>query len=183
MITEFLPVLLNLTLSEQWFYMFKLKKRLYLHPAEKPLPSYVMKCVNKRHRKKVMFLAAVARPRYDYNKGAWFDGLIGIWEFAEEKIAQRTGTIETVAIDKVINKEHEEMLVNKMIPAIKAKFPACSKKNPIFIQLDNAGPHTLQVDKVIENMSKADGWDIRMKKQPPCLPNFNILNFISSYLL
>ena len=28
---------------------------------------------------KIMFLCAVARPRYDTNKNAWFDGKIGIW--------------------------------------------------------------------------------------------------------
>jgi len=53
--------------------------------------------------------------------------LIGIWYFAEEVEAKRTsinqpkGTVKLVAIDKVTNKEHEEMLVNKVIPAIKAQ--------------------------------------------------------------
>ena len=132
-----------------------------------------------------MFLAAVARPRFDYNKGAWFDGLIGIWEFAEDKVVKRTsincpaGTTERVAIDKVTNKEHKDMLVKKVIPAIKAKFPTSSKNKPIYIQLDNAGPHTKRVDKLINSMSKADGWDIRMKKKPPCLPDFNILDLVS----
>ena len=68
-----------------------------------------------------MFLASVARPQYDYRRDRWFDGLIGIWEFAKEKAAQRTSincpavTIETVSIDKVKNKEHKEMLVNQVI--------------------------------------------------------------------
>ena len=158
-------------IDEKWFYMFKLNKRLYLHPAGKPLPR---KCVNKRHRKKVMFLAAVARPRYNYRRHCWFDGLIGIWYFAEKVVAQRSsinwpaGTIELVVIDKVTNKEHKEMLVKKVIPAIKAMFLTSSKKKPIYIQLDNAGPPTLlRADKVNKKLSKegSDGWDIKMKKK------------------
>ena len=63
-------------IDKKWFYMFKLKKRVYFHPLEEELPQEVRKCVNKRHRKKVMFLAAVARPRFNYHKQAWFDGLM-----------------------------------------------------------------------------------------------------------
>ena len=103
--------------------------------------------------------------------------MIGIWYSAEKVATQRSsinrpaGTIELVAIDKVTNKEHhEEMLVNKVIPAIKAKFPKSSKNKPVYIQLDNAGPHTKCVNKLIDNMSNADGWGIQMKKQPPCSP-------------
>ena len=164
--------------------MFRTKKGMYLHPLEKPLPR---KCVNKRHIKRVMLLAAVARPHYNYRRDCWFDGLIGTWEFVEEKVAQRisincpAGTVERLAIDKVTNKEHKEMLVKKVVPAIKAKFPASSKNKPVCIQLDNAGPHTLRVDKVIENMSKADGWDILMKKQPLCLLDFNVLDLVSMF--
>ena len=72
--------------------------------------------------------------------------------------------MEVVTIDKVTNKEHKAMLVNKVIPAIKSKFPTSAKKKPIYIQLDNAGPHTARVDKLINNMCKADGWNIVMKK-------------------
>ena len=87
--------------------------------------------------------------------------------------------MEVVVINKVTNEEHEAMLINKVIPAIKAKFPTSSKGNPIYIQLDNAGPHTTRVDELINNMSKADGWNIKMKKQPPCSPDFNILDLVS----
>ena len=77
----------SLTSSKQWFYMFLTRRGVYFHPKEIPLQS---KCPNKRFTKKVMFLAAVARPQFHHHKHAWFDGLIGIWEFAEEKVAQRT---------------------------------------------------------------------------------------------
>lgn len=43
-------------IDKKWSYMFKLKKRLYLHPLEKPLPQ---KCVNKRHQKKVMIMVGI----------------------------------------------------------------------------------------------------------------------------
>ena len=69
----------------------------------------------------------------------WFDDLIGIWYVAKEVEAKRTsinrpkGTMDAVAINKVTKKEHKAMLVNEVIPAIKAKFPTNSKNKPIYI--------------------------------------------------
>jgi len=48
--------------------------------------------------------------------------------------------------------------------------------SPSIFNLTNAGPHTARVDELIKNMSKADGWNIVMKNQPPCSPDFNILD-------
>ncbi|CAM9457039.1 unnamed protein product [Discosporangium mesarthrocarpum] len=51
-------------------------KKIYLQPDEEvPKPP---KASNKRFILKMMFLAAVARPRKLFN-GVWFDGKIGIW--------------------------------------------------------------------------------------------------------
>lgn len=57
--------------DEKWFYMTKASKRFYLAEGEsEPLRS----CKSKRFIEKVMFLAAVARPRYDPNKKTMFPG-------------------------------------------------------------------------------------------------------------
>ncbi|CAN0508370.1 unnamed protein product, partial [Discosporangium mesarthrocarpum] len=49
---------------------------IYLHPEEDaPKPP---RAQNKQFITKVMFLAAVARPRM-ISDGVWFDGKIGIW--------------------------------------------------------------------------------------------------------
>ena len=44
---------------------------------------------SKRFIAKVMFLAAVAHPRYDNHKKAYFNGKIGLWPFVEKIAAKR----------------------------------------------------------------------------------------------
>ncbi|CAN0385735.1 unnamed protein product, partial [Discosporangium mesarthrocarpum] len=60
--------------DEKWFYVMKDARGNYLHPEEDaPKPP---RAQNKRFITKVMFLAAVARPRM-ISDGVWFDGKIG----------------------------------------------------------------------------------------------------------
>ena len=135
-----------------------------------------------------MFLCAVARPRWDTASDSWFNGLIGCWAFTEVKEAERSshlrpkGALETVVIKSVTNVEHERMLVDNVIPAIKAKFSVSRKSQPVYIQLDNARPHTVRVDKLIEEQCAVsdDGWDIRIKRQPPNSPDLNVLDLVSN---
>ena len=87
--------------------------------------------------------------------------------------------MEQVPIAKITNLEHEEMLVNHVLPAIKDKFPKSYKSKTIHIQLDNARPHTVRVDRHIEQMSKESGWNIKMMKQPPNSPGLNVLDLVS----
>jgi len=86
--------------------------------------------------------------------------------------------MEQVPIKSVTNVEHERMLVDMVITAIKAKFPSSSKGKPLFIQADNARPHTVRVDKLIEEVERqsTNGWDIRIQRQPPNSPDMNILD-------
>ena len=152
-------------IDEKWFDMFKVKRGVIKHPGEK---KSIKKCQSKSFVQKIMFLCAVARPRFDTASKSWFNGLIGCWAFTEVKEAERTsyrrpkGTLETVGIKSVTNVEHERMLVDNVIPAIKAKFPTSRKNRPIYIQMDNVKPHTIRVDKLIEEQCRKDeeGWDI-----------------------
>ena len=170
--------------DEKWFSLFKVKQRVILHPMES---RRVQKCSSKRYLPKIMFMAAVARPRYDAHTRTSFDGLIGIWPFTKKKEAERTsykrkkGTIKTVAIKNVTNIENKRMLVDNVIPAIKAKFPSSCKNRPLYIQLDNARPHTVRVDELIEQQNRwcNDGWNIQIKRQPPNSPDMNILDLVS----
>jgi len=151
----------------------------------KPLEERrVQKCTSKRYVPKIMFMATVARPRYDVHTKSWFAGLIGIWSFTTKKDAERIsykgkeGTIEMVAIKNVTKFEHERMLVDNAIPAIKTKFPSRCKNRPLYIQLDNARPHTVCVDELIEQLNRwwNNGWNIQIKRQPPNSPDMNILD-------
>ncbi|CAN0342000.1 unnamed protein product, partial [Discosporangium mesarthrocarpum] len=66
--------------DEKWFYVMMDGRGIYLHPEEDaPKPPRVQ---NKRFITKVMFLAAVARPRM-ISDGVWFDGKISIWPIAD----------------------------------------------------------------------------------------------------
>ncbi|ETV65070.1 hypothetical protein H257_18119, partial [Aphanomyces astaci] len=72
--------------DEIWFFLTTVKKRYYAYEDE-DLPTRQLK--SKRYITKVMFLAAVARPRYDYHNKCIFDGKIGVWPFVENVLAKR----------------------------------------------------------------------------------------------
>jgi hypothetical protein len=53
-----------------------------------------------------------------------------------------------------------EFLINKVLPAIKAKWPAEERHLPIFIQQDNAKTHIDVNDPEFVAAAQSDGWDI-----------------------
>eukprot|EP00531_Pseudo-nitzschia_arenysensis_P008281 CAMPEP_0116122372 /NCGR_PEP_ID=MMETSP0329-20121206/4179_1 /TAXON_ID=697910 /ORGANISM="Pseudo-nitzschia arenysensis, Strain B593" /LENGTH=241 /DNA_ID=CAMNT_0003616215 /DNA_START=134 /DNA_END=855 /DNA_ORIENTATION=- len=154
------------------------KQKLYLLPGE---DEPERKCQNKSQMTKVMFMAAVARPQRDTNANRWFDGLLGIWGFVEAIPAKKSskyrprGTVETKIV-KVDSKQHAKMMIENVIPAIKERFPRKSKNKPIYIQMDNAAPHSNKTDDLVNAACKSDGWDIRLKRQPAKSPDLNILD-------
>lgn len=96
-----------------------------------------------------MFACAVARPRFktvDGQRLCTFDGKIGIWPFVERVRAQRSsvnrpaGTWETKPI-KVKKDNYRQMMVNKLVPAIRQKWPAEDRRCVVRLQQDNATPH------------------------------------------
>ncbi|CAN0360891.1 unnamed protein product, partial [Discosporangium mesarthrocarpum] len=129
--------------DEKWFYVMKDGRGIYLHSEEDaPKPP---RAQNKRFITKVMFLAAVARPRMISN-GLWFDGKVGIWPIADTVAAMRSsknrkkGTM--MLKPAAINAERcKELMINKVIPAIKARMPR-PPGHTIFVQPDGAKPHT-----------------------------------------
>ena len=73
-------------IDEKWFYRTKGTQNYYLAPdEEEPYRS----TQSKEFIEKVMFLAAVARPRYDDHGVMTFDGKIGIWPFTYQDFAKR----------------------------------------------------------------------------------------------
>jgi len=108
----------------------------------------------KIQKEKAMYLAAVAQPRYDPNRKAMWDGKIGIWPFVEKVPAMRNsknrpkGTLETKQVSVTTEVYccsmfwYVDMLINKLLPAIEAKWPKGTlRKLLIRIQQDNASPH------------------------------------------
>ncbi|XP_074315280.1 uncharacterized protein LOC141651466 [Silene latifolia] len=73
-------------MDEKWFYLTQPSRRFYLSKGEKKPYRSVQ---SKKFIGKVMFMCAVARPRYGSNGEVLFDGKIGIWPFIVEVPAKR----------------------------------------------------------------------------------------------
>ncbi|ETV67813.1 hypothetical protein H257_16050 [Aphanomyces astaci] len=72
--------------DEKWFYLTKVKGRYYVYDDEEVTVRAVK---SKRFITNVMFLATVARPRYDpHGKKAW-DAKVVFWPFVQVTPAQR----------------------------------------------------------------------------------------------
>lgn len=112
-------------IDEKWFNLYKASTKYYLAPFEE-VPHRT--CANKRYIGKVMFLAAIARPRYDYNRKQPFSGKLGIWPIVEVVNAARSsrnrpaGTPEmrNVTMDKA---RYKQFLLDKVFPAIREQWP------------------------------------------------------------
>ena len=63
-------------INEKWFYLTKDGQRFIIVTDEEEPCRHVQ---HKLFLMKIMFLCAVARPRYNTNKNTWFDRKIGIW--------------------------------------------------------------------------------------------------------
>ena len=67
-------------INEKWFYRTRKTQNMYLsHREEAPHRE----CKHKNHIQKIMFLSAMARPRYDAQGNCVFDGKIGVWAYTE----------------------------------------------------------------------------------------------------
>ncbi|ETV77485.1 hypothetical protein H257_08896 [Aphanomyces astaci] len=129
--------------DEKWFFLTKVKRRFYVYDDEELALRSVK---SKRFITKVMFLAAVARPRYDHHTKKEFDGKIGIWPFVEHILAKRRSknrargapVIPPQTVDSGV---YQAANLEKVTSAIKAKFPRTSQRSEIYIQQDNASPH------------------------------------------
>ncbi|KAG3088615.1 hypothetical protein PI124_g14326 [Phytophthora idaei] len=116
-------------IDEKLFYMSKIKRRFVLLPDE---PEPVHRFKSKRHIPKVMVLAAVARPRYDPTTAEFFDGKVGGWAFFTHESAKRSscnrpkGTMVPYPVP-VNTDSHRNMLVEHILPSIRAEFPAAKE--------------------------------------------------------
>ncbi|KAM0907960.1 hypothetical protein ACQ4PT_015782 [Festuca glaucescens] len=73
-------------IDEKWFFRIRKKENVYLSHREET-PKRETK--NKGHIQKIMFLSAMARPRYDAEGNCIFDGKIGVWAYVEWVQAQK----------------------------------------------------------------------------------------------
>jgi hypothetical protein len=133
---------------------------------------------HKSHITKVMFLAAVARPRYDSHSHTVFDGKLDVWPFVQESVVKRASknrprgavAIEPLAVNGEV---YVDKLLNEVVPAIHAKFPSAALAKGVKIQQDNASPHRCVT---IELLMANGAVGISIANQPPNSPDFNVLD-------
>jgi hypothetical protein len=172
-------------IDEKWFNITRKNLKYYTAPDEEQ-PTRT--CKNKNYIPKIMILSAHARPRFDSEDNCTFDDKIGCFAFVTYEPAtrssknQRAGAIEMKPMESIRNGVCQEFLIEKVLPAIRAKWPQEDANKPIYIQQDNAPSRVAPNDKLFCEAAKKDGFDIRLINQPPNSPDLNILDlgFFSS---
>ena len=84
--SKFLDMMDRIHVYEKWFFLSRQRERYLLLPEEKN-PKQSIK--SKSHITKVMFLCAVACPRFNPSANSWWDGKLGIWPIGGWEPAQR----------------------------------------------------------------------------------------------
>lgn len=166
-------------IDEKWFNMSRKNETYYLLPDEE---DPYRTCKSKNFVGKVMFLAAIARPRFDAEGKVTFSGKIGIFPFVTKEPAKRSsvnraaGTLETKAMTSVTRDKVRSILINDVMPAIIKKWPREDANLPIIIQQDNARTHIDPNDREFCEAVRKTGFDIRINCQPPNSPDLNVLD-------
>lgn len=121
---KFLDMFNVIHIDEKWFYITKKIEKLYLVAGERD-PERA--CKSKFFFKKIMFLAAMAQPRFDSDGNETFSGKIGIFPFVTAQPAKRSSanrsawTLETKPITSVGRDLSRSYLIHKVLPTILEK--------------------------------------------------------------
>lgn len=176
---KFLAMHNMIHIDEKWFFISRKAERYYLLPEEcDPERS----CKSKNFLTKVMFLAAIARPRFDLDGNEIFSGKIGIFPYVTKEAAKRcsvnrvAGTLVTKAITSVGRDMSRSFLINKVLPAIQEKWPPGDANTLIYIQQDNARTHINPNDEEFRLAVARSGLNIQLTCQPPNSPDLNVLD-------
>ena len=128
-------------IDEKWFYLMKDGQR-FIIAADKEEPYRHVQ--HKLFLMKIMFLYVVARPRYDMNKNAWFDGEIGIWpirkwEPAKQSLKKRAKGTPVWKNQCITWDVYHEYLIQKFLLVVKERWPM--RNGRIWLQQDGAKSH------------------------------------------
>ena len=163
-------------INKKWFYLTKDGQRFIIVADEEEPYRHVQ---HKSFLTKIMFLCAVARPRYDMRRNAWFDGKIGIWPIGKwepvkqssKKRAKGTPVWKNQCITHDV---YHEYLIEKFLPVVKEKWPMHNAR--IRLQQDGAKSHILQDDVEFREAVEEIGLNLTMFTQSPNSPDTNILD-------
>lgn len=178
------PAYDEIHVDEKWFFLCQDNWRYYVSLTEKEKQEVTtLRTKHKRHIMKVMFLCAVARPRYNDDGACTFDGKIGIWPFVEWKEAERSsvnrprGTMELKPIS-VTRDVYRKYIIEKLLPAVYEKFPReRMRRQVIYLQQDNPNSHFAPNDpEWIQAAGTHPRFKVQMRNQPPNSPDTNLLD-------
>ena len=163
-------------IDEKWFYLTKDGESFIIAADEEEPYRHVQ---HKSFLTKIMFLCAVARPRYDTRKNAWFDGKIGIWPIRKWELAKRSSKKHAKGTPVWKNQcitwdVYHEYLIQKFLPAVKERWP--TRNGRIRLQQDGAKSHILEDDMEFKEAVDEIGLNLTVFTQSPNSPDTNILN-------
>ena len=171
--------------DEKWFFITEIALRTYLTANEKAKGKKpVRRCQHKSHIMKVMFLAAVARPRFNDNGECTFDGKIGIYPIVEQVQAQRSsinrprGTLEWKP-RSLTREVYTEIMINKVLPDAIAKWPRDRgvRTQKVYIQQDNPHTHFPPTCPIwIQAKDSDPRFKFDLREQPRRSPDTNVLD-------
>lgn len=174
----YLPMFDFVHMDEKWFYLTRKSQRYYLARGEK---GKYRAASSSARIPKAMFIAVVAKLRFNDNKECIFDGEIGVFPFIEKVATKRSSknrekeTIVTKLIDSINKDAIRNVLINDIVPAI-IRRPEEEGQKVIFIQQDNARPHITQDDLQWQQVHQRGNFTFILIQQPVNSPDLNILD-------
>ena len=163
-------------IDEKWFYLTKDGQHFIIAADEEEPYRHVQ---HKSFLTKIMFLCAVARPRYNTNKNTWFDRKIGIWPIGKWEPAKWSSKKRAKGLpiwkNQCITRDvYCEYLIQKFLPVVKKRWPRNNRR--IRLQQDGAKSHILEDDVEFKEAVQQIGLNLTMFTQVPNLPDTNILD-------
>ena len=133
-------------IDKKWFYLMKDGQHFIIAADEEEPYRHVQ---HKLFLIKIMFLCAVARPRYNTNKNAWFDRKSGTWpigkwepaKWSSKKHAKGMPVWKNQCITQDVYREY---LIQKFLPGVKERWSTSNGR--IWLQQDGAKSHVLEDD-------------------------------------
>ena len=163
-------------IDEKWLYLTKDGQCFIIAVGEEEPYRHVQ---HKSFLTKIMFLCAVARPRYDTNKNEWFDGKTGIWPIGKSELAKWSSKKRAKGTPVWKNQcitwdVYCEYLIQQFLPAVKERWPTSNGR--IWLQQDGAKSHILEDDMEFKEAVDEIGLNLTMFIQSPNSPDTNILD-------
>ena len=177
--SKFRDMMDRVHVDEKWFFLSRQRERYLLLPEEKN-PKRCVK--SKSHITKVMFLCAVARPRFNTSANSWWDGKLGIWPIGGWEPAQRASKNQPRGTllwkNKPVTKGvYRELLISKLLPAIIEKWPRTDRlSRKIWIQQDGAKSHINTDDQEFREAIQDQELNAGLHTQAANSPDVNLLD-------